>query len=84
MDSKAIEYKPTTDVSNMTLTLDKMGPVIINSDGTIGRIGNWHEMTPEEQERTKRVVAKRNKARIDKLNQQDGPSKNQEQSENQE
>mmetsp|Transcript_19596 Transcript_19596/g.27185 ORF Transcript_19596/g.27185 Transcript_19596/m.27185 type:complete len:108 (+) Transcript_19596:128-451(+) len=35
---------------------DKLGPVVINSDGTISRIANWDKMTETEKETTYRVV----------------------------
>lgn len=47
--------------------LDALGPVIINSDGTVSRIANWHTLTEEEQKRTFRLISKRNQARKAKL-----------------
>ncbi|GFZ48974.1 hypothetical protein JCM24511_06723 [Saitozyma sp. JCM 24511] len=48
--------------------LDKLGPMIINSDGTLSRIPNWHELHPIERERTVRLlVKKRNLVRLQKL-----------------
>jgi hypothetical protein len=43
--------------------LDELGPVVLNSDGTISRITNWQQMTPSEQAATQRIIAKRNQAR---------------------
>ena len=46
-----------------TLALDQLGPVILNSDGTLSRITNWHALSPAEQATTFRMIAKRNAAR---------------------
>ncbi|RXK39592.1 hypothetical protein M231_03094 [Tremella mesenterica] len=48
--------------------LDKLGPMIINSDGTLSRIQNWQDLHPIEQERTVRLlIKKRNLVRLEKL-----------------
>ena len=47
--------------------MDKLGPLVINTDGSIARINNWHEMTAQEQQNTLRVLGKRNKMRLAKL-----------------
>ncbi|KAG6890234.1 hypothetical protein C0995_010247 [Termitomyces sp. Mi166 len=44
--------------------LDALGPMVVNSDGTLSRIANWVNMTPEEQARTLRVLSARNKIRL--------------------
>lgn len=49
------------------ITLDQLGPAVVNSDGTLGLIANWQKMTPAEQERTLRVLGKRNQLRTKKL-----------------
>ncbi|KIJ05369.1 hypothetical protein PAXINDRAFT_24178, partial [Paxillus involutus ATCC 200175] len=41
--------------------LDNLGPMVVNSDGTLSRIANWENMTEGERERTTRVVAARNR-----------------------
>lgn len=51
-------------VDGEPVKLDKLGPVVINKDGTASRITNWQEMTPVEQQKTLRIISKRNKARI--------------------
>ncbi|OCF59293.1 hypothetical protein L486_03796 [Kwoniella mangroviensis CBS 10435] len=79
----AIEDAPQEDVSaeqdeeeiqsldlgeGNVIKLDKLGPMIINSDGTLSRIQNWQELHPIEQERTVRLlVKKRNLVRLQKL-----------------
>jgi hypothetical protein len=52
-----------------TFTFDKLGPMVVNLDGTLSRIHNWSSMTQEEQQRTLRVINKRNQARLQTLKQ---------------
>jgi len=47
-----------------TVKLDELGPLVVNSDGTLSRIANWQNMTEAERERTLRVLSARNKARL--------------------
>ncbi|OSX56955.1 hypothetical protein POSPLADRAFT_1157932 [Postia placenta MAD-698-R-SB12] len=42
------------------LKLDALGPMVVNSDGTLSRIVNWQNMTEFERERTMRVLTARN------------------------
>jgi len=51
-----------------TLSLDELGPIIINQDGTTRRIANWPQLTKYEQERTLVRIAKRNQERLAALN----------------
>ncbi|KAJ3040904.1 hypothetical protein HK097_002441 [Rhizophlyctis rosea] len=46
---------------------DQLGPLVVNEDGTLSRIGNWHEMSDFERKNVLRVLGKRNKARLEKL-----------------
>lgn len=62
----------TLVVDGAPVALDHLGPVVLNKDGSVSRITNWHEMTDEEQQRTLRVVARRNKARRTQLQPQEG------------
>jgi len=41
--------------------------MIVNSDGTISRISNWANMAEIEKERSLRLLAKRNNARMESL-----------------
>ena len=52
------------------VTLDHLGPVVVNADGTLARITNWAEMTEKEQLLTKRKIAKRNIERLHALREQ--------------
>jgi len=40
---------------------------VVNTDGTMGRIGNWAGMTEHEKAQTLRLLGKRNKERMDVL-----------------
>lgn len=61
----ALEYHPSGGESETSkVSLDSLGPVIVNGDGTISRITNWQEMSEAEKIRTARIVAKRNEKRL--------------------
>lgn len=49
------------------MSLDELGPIIVNKDGTTSRVTNWLEMGREEQERTQRMIKKRNEKRLKEL-----------------
>lgn len=49
------------------ISMDELGPIIINPDGTMRRIANWNELTKGEQESTFRQISARNKKRIQAL-----------------
>lgn len=44
--------------------LDHLGPMVVNTDGTLSRITNWENMTEFEQKNTLRIISKRNKERL--------------------
>ena len=50
-------------VNGETVTLDELGPIILQEDGRLGRLSNWHDMTESEQAATLKFVAKRNAKR---------------------
>lgn len=58
---------------------DKLGPMVVNSDGTLSRIHNWQTMNDAERERTKRLVNKRNQIRLQALRESSGSDNIQEQ-----
>lgn len=60
----------TLEVDGSSLILDHLGPMIIQSDGTVQRITNWNELSEVEQVTSLRVIAKRNKKRLEALKQQ--------------
>ena len=41
-----------------------MGPVIVNTDGTLSRITNWEQLSEQEKDATKRRISKRNVERL--------------------
>lgn len=50
--------------SGESVALDTLGPVVVNVDGTLARIGNWANMTPLEQATTQRRISQRNNERL--------------------
>ena len=50
-----------------SFAFEALGPVVVNEDGTMARIANWHSMTAEEQSTTQRVIAARNNVRLARL-----------------
>ncbi|KAJ8595022.1 hypothetical protein M405DRAFT_783863 [Rhizopogon salebrosus TDB-379] len=52
--------------SSETVKLDNLGPLVVNSDGTLSRVANWENMTEQERERATRVLAARNRTRLAK------------------
>lgn len=51
---------------------DHLGPMVVNSDGTLSRIHNWQTMSDAERERTARLVNKRNQTRLQALRESAG------------
>lgn len=47
--------------------LDHLGPLVVNHDGTMSRIGNWAEMSEAERKNTLRILGRRNQQRLAKL-----------------
>lgn len=64
----------TLDVSGdgSTVKLDRLGPLVVNADGTMSRIGNWAEMSAIEKENTLRILGQRNKQRMEALKKEKG------------
>ncbi|SMR57550.1 unnamed protein product [Zymoseptoria tritici ST99CH_3D1] len=50
-----------------SVKLDHLGPMVVNKDGTLSRIGNWDQMTEQEKKNTLRILGKRNKQRTSAL-----------------
>merc|ERR1719238_567050 len=57
------ESENVVTVGGEKVRMDNLGPIVLNEDGTMSRITNWHEMTEREQQNTLRVIAKRNAKR---------------------
>jgi len=53
----------TLAIGGPGIELDLLGPVVLNEDGTLSRIANWHQMTESEQRATQRVISQRNDQR---------------------
>ncbi|KAI0689851.1 hypothetical protein C8T65DRAFT_588326 [Cerioporus squamosus] len=58
------EVEQITVNGSQTFKFDKLGPVVVNSDGTLSRIANWENMAPIEKERTLKLLVARNKVRL--------------------
>lgn len=54
------------------MRLDAMGPLVVNVDGSLGRVANWAEMTPGEREGTMRLLKRRNEQRLRVLKEERG------------
>lgn len=50
-----------------SVTLDHLGPLVVNKDGSLGRITNWDKMTDGERKSTLKILGKRNKERLKAL-----------------
>lgn len=70
--STASNDVPQLDVNGDGVKLDHLGPLVVNTDGTLARISNWAQMTEMERKNTVRVLGKRNKERLAKLKAQAG------------
>jgi hypothetical protein len=46
------------------MKLDHLGPMVVNTDGTLSQIGNWQQMSEIEKKNTLRIISKRNKSRL--------------------
>lgn len=62
-DDVATEAEDSQYVSK----LEGLGPIILNTDGTMGRIPNWSEYTASEKEQAIRLISARNKKRKEAL-----------------
>ncbi len=54
-----------------SIKLDHLGPMVVNVDGTMSRISNWDQMADIEKKNTLRIIAKRNRERLDALKAKD-------------
>jgi hypothetical protein len=52
---------------NSSVSLDSLGPVVVNEDGTMSRITNWHEMQDIEKANILKILPRRNEKRLEKL-----------------
>ncbi|KAL4921106.1 hypothetical protein BDW62DRAFT_139891 [Aspergillus aurantiobrunneus] len=66
-DSSSSETHQQLDVNGDGVKLDHLGPLVVNTDGSLARIANWEQMAEIEKRNTLRVLGKRNKERLDRL-----------------
>ncbi|KAF9932362.1 hypothetical protein FBU30_008342 [Linnemannia zychae] len=66
-DVPAAGGSPQLEVNGQDIKLDILGPVVVNEDGTMSRIDNWHEMAEIEKANVRRILLKRNAARLARL-----------------
>lgn len=78
-----ISYLPPPDDSSgeiqklelgQKLSLDDLGPMVLNKDGTISRITNWDVKLPHEKEIIMKKISRRNAERAKILNEKLGES----------
>lgn len=55
------------NVSATNVALDELGPMVIQTDGTFVRIIDWKDKSDAEKAQISRVIAKRNKERLENL-----------------
>ena len=70
----AIEDVPDSNVTTIqvggeNVKLDNLGPIIVNTDGSLSRIPNWANLSDIERDRSLRLIAARNKRRTEALKQ---------------
>eukprot|EP01083_Nonionella_stella_P254318 874036_1 len=61
-----IKKKQTLDLNRKSAKIDfedELGPIVLNIDGTISRIKNWHKLTKMEQDKIRDKICKRNAKR---------------------
>jgi hypothetical protein len=72
------------DMSNggTTVSLDHLGPMVVNVDGSLARISNWDKMAEIEKKATLRIIGKRNKERLAALKKADAQNEGEAKQEN--
>ena len=53
-----------SELGGERVSLDDLGPVIVNKDGSLRRIGNWAELTEHERAAAHRSISARNEVRL--------------------
>ncbi|KAI8060528.1 hypothetical protein BC940DRAFT_337499 [Gongronella butleri] len=72
-NSKPVLALPSTAEETVKVDIDdtyklkELGPVVVNEDGTMSRINNWHEMADIERDNVNRILLKRNRERLARL-----------------
>ncbi|CAK4644156.1 unnamed protein product [Aphanomyces euteiches] len=57
----------TLTVGGASLALDHLGPIVVQPDGSLMGITDWETKTEQEKKTIARVIAKRNKERLEAL-----------------
>ena len=55
-----------------TVKLDHLGPLVVNTNGSLSRVENWAQMSELERTNTLRVLGKRNQVRLKALREKQG------------
>lgn len=64
-DTPRLEAKAVIDQE--PLGFNTLGPLVVNKDGTLSRLDNWQQMTPQEKKRTIEYLKKRNMIRLEEV-----------------
>ncbi len=62
-----INFQQNQDKFKDCYKIYAFGPIVINTDGTLGRVSNWSTMTETEQASAFRLLCARNKRRVEAL-----------------
>jgi hypothetical protein len=57
-------HGPTVWVNGPAVALDHIGPIVINEDGSCGRLTQWNTLSPLGKEHFKLLVGQQNKERL--------------------
>lgn len=60
-----LELPDTASTDQKPLSFNKLGPLVVNKDGTLSRLDNWEHMTEQERKKTVSYLKKRNMLRLD-------------------
>ncbi|KAK2742267.1 hypothetical protein FQN55_007936 [Onygenales sp. PD_40] len=58
-----------------TMSFGELGPVVVNVDGSLSRVGNWGAMSEIERANTLRILGKRNQERLRVLREREAEGK---------
>ncbi|KAK4608986.1 hypothetical protein CLAFUW4_14496 [Fulvia fulva] len=65
--SQGSDHKLDLSSGQGSISMDHLGPLVVNKDGSLSRISNWEQMTETEQKNTLRILGKRNQLRTEDL-----------------
>jgi len=64
------------DASGGTVAMDHLGPIVVNTDGSLTRITSWDQLSDHERSVAWRRVAKRNAERLEALRSSNSKTEN--------